>query len=207
MAHKKIKVIATTSAEWNTIIAQARKLGAVSRDNTYGFNPEKTAMIIDNNYIKYSSPTLKSVAGATPPLKISVGEFLGLASLHDAGLIGQPVDKQAIATAVAQVKAELPCAQSTLEVADCTVLVQNPVVWATVGVPMLKGLGVDVTTLDGVDYIIDIAKNEAVVFTAESASAQAKADLIAGEVTAFTKYAKACDLITDLRLSKVLPQE
>jgi len=203
--HKKIKVIATSSTQWSAIIAHARKLGAVSRDNSYGFNSDKVAMIVDNNYIKYSSPTMKSVAGATPPLKISVDEFLALGSLHDAGLIGQPVDRQAVAQAVAQVKAEMPCAQSTLEVSDCTVLVQGDVIFATVGIPMLKGLGIEITTHDGVDYIVDITANTSIVFTAESASAQAQADLIDGEVTAYTKWAKACDLISNLVMKKVLP--
>lgn len=206
MAHKKIKVIVTTAGQWDQVMNHARKLGAVSRDNAYGFNPDKTAMVIDNNYIKYSSPTMKSVAGAVEPLKISVNEFLGLASLHDAGLIGQPVDKQAVANAVAAVKEQMPCAQSTLDVTDCDVLTQDAVVFATVGIPMLKTLGIEITTVDGVDYTIDVTANTATKFTAESASQQAKADLIDGKVTAYTKWAKACDLVENLVMSKVLPE-
>lgn len=205
MTHPKVKIIVTSAAQWNQVVDHARNLGAVSRDNAYSFNPAKTAMVIDNNYIKYSSPTMKSVADATPPMKISVTEFLGLTSLHDIANIGKPIDKQAVANAVAAVKEQMPCAQSTLDVTDCDVLVQNPVNFATVGVPMLKTLGVEITTLNGVDYIIDVTANTATKFTAESASAQAKADLIAGEASPYTAWAKACDLIENLVMSKVLP--
>jgi len=205
MTHIKIKVIATSETQWNAIVEHAQVLGAVSRDNAYEYNADKPAMVVDNNYIKYSSPTMKSVAGVIPPLKISVNEFLGLSSLHDIANIGKPIDKQAISNAVAAVKKEMACAQGTLKVADCNVLVQGAVIFTTIGIPMLKSLGVEITTHDGVDYTIDIVSNTATEFTAESASAQAKADLIAGKVTTYTQWAKNCDLIENLTMTKVLP--
>lgn len=209
MSHKKIKVMPSLgdSQEWNTIIAHARKLGAISRDGEYGFNAEKTAMVIDNHYIKYSSPTMKTKEGFVVPLKVSVSEFLSMPSLHDVEFIGKPVDKQAVAKAVAATRAAMPCAQNTLQVSDCDVLVQNPVLWSSVGLPLLKRLGVEVTTLGDKDYIIDIANNDAVEFTADSASAQAKADLVAGKNTPYTQWAKECELIENMVLSKELPEQ
>lgn len=209
MSHKKIKVMPTTGTrqEWDTIVAHARKLGAISRDGEYGYNPDRTAMIIDNHYMKYSSPTMKPKAGVEVPTKVSVDEFMSLESLHDVQFIGKPVDKQAVAKAVAATRAIMPCSQNTLAVSDCTVLVQNDVLWASVGLPMLKDLGVEVTTLGDKDYIIDVANNDAQLFTAETASAQAKKDLLDGKVTPYTQWAKQCELIENLVMSKELPEQ
>lgn len=206
MSHNKIKVMAATQNEWNTIIAHARSLGALSRDGQYGYNPEKTAMVVDNFYIKYSSPTMKTKAGFVAPTKISVRDFLDLTSLHDVANIGKPVDKAAVANAVAAVRASMPCAQNTLKVKDCDVLVQNAVVWASKGLPMLKSLGVDITVLGDKNYIIDISSNDAKEITPETASAQAKADILECKVTPYTQWAKNCDLISNMDLAKELPE-
>lgn len=204
--HKKIKVIATTRVQWDAIVAHAQRLGAVSRDNQYGFNPDKTAMIVDNNYIKYSSPTMKPVAGAVVPLKISVDEFLGLKSLHDAAFIGMPqVDcSSKVAAAVKEVTAATPSLGKNMKVVSCAVLEQSAVIFKSVGLPALKTLGVQVTMDGETPYIINIDENTAEELTPALVAQYAKADLLEDKTTPWTLYANQFQLYTELKYSKLV---
>lgn len=209
LMHTKIKVMPTlgNSNEWNTIIAHARKLGAISRDGEYDFNADKNALLIDNNYIKLSSPTMKTKSGFVAPVKVSVAEFLALTSLHDVEFIGKPMDKQAVAKAVAATRASMPCAQTTLAVSGCDVLVQNPVLWTSQGLPRLKALGVEITMLGDVAYVIDVTSNSATEFNSTTASAQAKQDILDGKVTPYSIWANEFQLIENLVQTKVIPDQ
>lgn len=203
MQHKKLKIMAIDRAQWDAIVAHARTLGAISRDNQYGYNAEKPAMVIDNNYIKYSSPTMKPKPGIAPAMKISVNEFLALTSLHDAGHIGTPCAGK-VAAAVASVKEATPTLGKNMKVTDCKVLTQNATIFMTKGIPALQKLGVEITMDNDKPYILDVENNDAVELTTDYVATQAKADLLDGKDTAFTRYANSFQLFTEVVTSKVI---
>jgi hypothetical protein len=165
-----------------------------------------------------SSPNMKPVAGPKP-IKISVREFLGFSSLNDInGGTKAPDCTQAVDTAVAQsatVCAAIiqdmhdasPCSQETLVVKSAKVAVQNALLWKTLGLAKLQALGLDVTMDGDVAYVIDVATNSATELTAAFASAQAEKDLVAGEVTEFTIFAKDMELVEELVMVKVVDKD
>jgi hypothetical protein len=215
----KFKILSTTKSEFDTASAHARSLGAYSRDNDYGFNPQKTALTIetDGRMLK-SSPNMKPVAGPKP-IKISVREFLGFTSLNDInGGTKAPDCTQAVDDAVAQsatVCAAIiqdmhdasPCSQETLVVTACEVSEQNSLLFRTIGLPKLEALGIDVVRDGDKNYIIDITKNESVELTAKYASECAKRDLLDGEVSPWSIWAKEHELITSLTMTKVVDKD
>jgi len=209
--HPKIKVMSTTRQEWDTVVCHARKLGAISRDNQYGFNPDKPSMIVDNNYIKYSSPTMKTKEGIEEPTKISVGEFLKLSSLHNAKLIGADCSGIAIATAEAAVTAIIdttPALGNHMVPTNCTVLTQNDVIFKSQGIPALMALGVEVTMVEGVPYIIDVTKNTADPLTTQTVAEKAKAAILKDDTAnPFAIYANQFELVTEVTYSKVLDSD
>jgi len=206
MSHTKIKVTSTDAAQWNKIVAHARFLGAVSRDDAYAFNSTKPSMVVDDFYIKYSSPTMKTKAGFTPPQKISVSDFLGLSSLYDIGNIGRPVADCSgkVAAARQAVIEATPSLAPNMKVTACTVLTQNDTIFASKGIPALKQLGIDITMLGDKPYIIDVASNSADELTTELVSVKAKADILEGKNSPWARYANKFELVTDVTSTKVL---
>jgi hypothetical protein len=206
MSHKKIKVTSTDAAQWNKIVAHARTLGAVSRDDAYAFNAEKPSMVIDNLYIKYSSPTMKTKAGFVAPMKISVQDFMNLSSIYDIDNIGRPVaDCTAKVAAARQAIIDTtPALARNMKVVSCSVLTQNDTIFASKGIPALKQLGVDITMLGDKPYILDVASNSADELTTELVSVKAKEDILAGKNSPWARYANQFELVTDVTSSKVL---
>ena len=94
------------------------------------------------------------------------------------------------------------CAQDTLKVTACEVLVQEAIGFNTIGLPFLIDNGVEVTMSEGVAYIIDIKNNTAKPLTAKSAAKRAKKAILAGKNNVWTSYAKRFDLVTDCTLTK-----
>jgi len=215
----KFKILSTTKSEFDTVSAHARKLGAYSRDGDYSYNPQKTALTIetDGRMLK-SSPNMKPTSGPKP-IKISVREFMAFTSLNDInGGVKAPDCTNAVNAAVYQ-SAELcaiimqdmhdasPCSQETLVVKSAKVAVQNALLWKTIGLAKLQALGLEVTMDGDVAYVIDIASNTATGLTAAYASAQAEKDLVAGEVTEFTIFAKDMELVEELVMVKVVTKD
>ena len=194
----------TTSNDWHIAVRHATQLGAISRDANYFFNPEKTAMIIDNNYIKCSSVTAKSLN--VEPTKISLGEFLEFRSLHDANNIGQVVPDYSSYIEAMEVAQDVtsPIAMDNLVVTDVEILEQNALMFKTVGIDKLQELGLDVTMMDGVPYILDVANNTATELTTQYVAEQAKVDFLNGDTTEFTMFAKEFQLINKMVFSKVV---
>lgn len=218
MARSKIKVLSTTSSEWSQVVQHARQLGAYSRDNQYGFNREKTALTIaPDNRMLYSTPDMKPASGPKP-VKVSVREFLNFTTLDDvdnnatakacsaevANAVGATVSGaiSAMQDIVQDIRDASPCSQDTLVVKSAKVLVQNVLLWRTIGLSKLEALGLDITRDGDKAYVLDIASNTAEELTPEYASTQAEKDLVNGDVTPFTIFAKDCELVEELVMVK-----
>ncbi|MCI4436218.1 MAG: hypothetical protein JHC33_05335 [Ignisphaera sp.] len=199
MKHTKIKVMTTTESEWATAVNHARRLGAVSSDGQYSFHQNKPSMIIDNNYIKYSSPTARS--SGEQPLKISLEEFLNLRSLRQAGQDFDVVSCMA-ATALA-VMDTAPCL--SMDVASVVVLEQNAIIFRTQGLSWLEDRGVDVTMVGDKAYTLDISTNTAEELTPATIVDKATAAILENDMSdVYAMFATQFKLISEINYTKAV---
>ena len=233
----KFKVLTYNKAGYDKAVKHAKSLGAKSRDGKTAFNPDKTALVIDQGYM------MQSRAGYTPKKNpydsiISIDQFRSMSSLMpssgNAGSVPTPamkgVSKAEVVEATKQAKAVgyglgfqdgeavgyevghedgtvAAAPQKTLRCTGVKILEQNPVVWAAMGIPFFRANGVEIVEADGKMYTIDTVTNTSTEFTAKAVAKQAKIDLLAGDNTVYTQFVKNFDLADELVYSKVLVNE
>lgn len=230
----KIKVLTYNKAGYDKAVKHAVKLGAKSRDGNTTFNPDKTSLVIDQGFMMcskagytpkkkpYDAIISKDQFVTMTSLMPSTGSAAGVpksvapagasqAEVKQAKSIGYGLgfqDGEAVGYAVGHDDGSASVApQKTLRCTAATILEQNPVVWAAMGVPFFRDNGVDIVEQDGKMYTIDLVTNTAVEFTALTAAAQAKEDMLAGDNTVYTQFVKNFDLADEIVFSKVLVDE
>ena len=232
----KIKVLTYNKAGYDKAVKHAYKLGATSRDGNTDFNPDKTALVIDGKFMQSSRAGYTPKKNPYDAI-ISIDQFRAMTSLmpssgnavgvsrpvagvskaevtqavNQAKTVGYSVgftDGEAVGYAVGYDDGSTDVApQKTLRCTKATILEQNPVVWASMGIPFFRDNGVEIVEDDGKMYTIDTVANEATEFTAKSVAKQAKKDLLAGDNTIYTQFVKNFDLADELVYSKVLVDE
>ena len=220
---KKIKVLTYNKAGFDKAVKHALTLGV--QRTTLTFDSNKTALVVSLGSI---AKMMKSKAGYTPKNDpyaaiMDLAAFQGFNHLNEltANKAAAPagISKAACAEKV-EMAADIAydggyvdghedgtndaAPQTTLKCVEVTVLVQNPIVWASMGVPFFKANGLDIVENDGKMFTIDTAANTSTEFTAEEAAKQIKADLLEGDDTIFTQFAKNFELIDSIKYDKVL---
>ena len=225
---KKIKIMTLNPTQWANALKKAQAWGAFSRDGDVAFNAAKTAMVIVMDKDP-RGPFIQSSRTDFAPSKnpythvYKYGDWMSLASapwdVRPATLGGTaskstpPSPSASVREVVKHVPTyiEVPvaapsvCAQSTLTVKTCSVSAQNPIIFATVGLPYLVELGMDVQEHGDKFYVLDTVKNTSTEVTPESVADLAKKDIEAGKVdTIYAKYAYHFDLIDAVSMKKVV---
>lgn len=89
-----------------------------------------------------------------------------------------------------------------MKVTDVEVATQNAVIFSTKGIPSMSGL-----TKSGDDfYELDLVANTATIVNADALSEKAKADILAGKDSEAVRFVQNFGLVTNLTLSKTLPE-
>lgn len=222
---KKIKVLTYNQAGFNKAVKHALSLGV-----------EKTTLTFDSNksslVVSLGSPAkmMKSKAGYTPK-NDPYSAILDLASFQACNHLNElTANKPAVkgmskaecdkkVTKVADAAYDTgyghghedgtteSAPQTTLKCVEVTVLVQNPIVWASMGIPYFKANGLDIVENDGKMFTVDTTANTSTEFTAAEAAKQIKADLLEGDDTIYTQFAKNFELIDSIKYDKVLVTE
>lgn len=229
----KIKVLTYNKAGYDKAVRHAIKLGAVSRDGDTAFNSSKTSLVIDGKFMMCSKAgytpkkvpydsiidldtfktmtSLTSSAGTTQRVPAGtspaeVNQKVAVAATQ--GYTNGFADGEAVGYEDGYCDGTVDAApQKTLKCTKATILVQNPVVWATMGIPFFRDNGIEIVEHDDKMYTLDLVTNTSVEFTAKSAAEQAQADLIAGNETVYTSFVKNFDLADELVYTKVLVDE
>lgn len=224
----KIRIETKNASQYNNAVTKCRQWGAIARDGDYGYSPAKGYLVVTTKLgsdavIQSSRP---SYSPSTPyDAEIAYKDFMNATTCpwnskrtlnaSNAGLEGKLADPIVVTKEVhvtKEVIVEVPvpagvCAQNTLKVKDCTVLTQEPIGFTSLGLPFLTSNGVTVTISDGKPYVLDVKNNGAEELTAEIAAKNAKADLIKGEDSVWTLYAREFDLVTGVTMHKVIESD
>ena len=223
---KKIKVLTYNKAGFDKAVKHALALGV--QKTTLTFDSNKSALVIT---IGNPSKMVKSKAGYTPK-KDPYAAILDLSAFKSCNHLNELTANKPIIQGVdpkqcAQDKVKAydngyvdgeadgydsgyidgdadAAPQTTLKCVEATVLTQNPIVWASMGIPFFKANGLDIVENDSKQWTIDVTTNTAVEFTAAEAAKQIKVDLLAGDETIYTNFAKNFELIDSIRYDKVL---
>ena len=232
----KIKILGKTPIQQRNIITKARSWGAIARDGDYGPVAGKTAVVINTNLGGGKANPALQVATVDFRAKknpytsiLSYSEFMKLtvcpwdskrqASQADTAQAVRDIPQAAQAPRIKTViqkevvvvveETEVGvCTQDTLRVKSLDVITQEAVGFVTLGLPFLVDAGVDVTELDGKTYLINPKKNTAKVVTAKSVAKRARKDILAGKTESpFAIYAKTFDLLDNVVMEKVVPED
>jgi len=230
----KFKVLTYNEAGYKKAVKHAKALGAISRDGDTKFKADKTSLVIDKGYMMQSRAgyapkkqpydaivtleQFKAMASLTAlPTAGNVGVSTGVSpakvaqDVAKAKHVGYGIgfdDGEAVGYAVGHDDGQTYAApQKTLRCTKAKILVANPVIWKSMGIPFFEANGIDIVEADGKSYTIDIATNDATEFTAKSVAAQAEKDLLDDKDTIYTQFVKNFDLADELVFSKVLPKD
>jgi len=217
---KSIKVLTYNKAGFDKAVKHALSLGV--KKTTLTFDANKSSLVVKLG----ATPTMaKSRAGYTPKENpyaaiLDLAGFQSCQHLDDLAANKPAVKTVGVPEAVCAQRADIAfdqgfvigydegvddtLPQSTLKCVEAEVLTQNPIVWATMGIPFFKDNGLDIVENDGKMYTINTTTNTATEFTAVEAAKQAKKDLLAGEDSIYTSFAKNFELVDMLRHAKVL---
>ena len=218
----KIKILINNPQEWSQALTKVKELGAISRDGSTLFLASKPDMVIDSGLSTGVACILSSRAGYLPKKSpySKVMSFKDLMNTSVAPWASLPVNgqpSQTVRTVIERV--EVPvyvpvptpvgvCAQTTLRISAVEVVAQQAIIFNTVGIPWLQENGLDITNDDGKMYLVDSAKNTAVEFTADTASANATKAFLENETDdLWARYAIAHDLIISITHSKEVEEE
>lgn len=227
---KSIKVLTYNKAGFDKAVKHALALGVTPTVLT--FDPDKSSLVVilENG----TARIVKSKAGYTPKKEpyaaiISLEQFKCYNHLNE--LIANKAVQQGVDPKQCQQdKAEAfsvghdigydagydvgyddgvtdTAPQTTLKCVECEVLVQNPIVWASMGIPFFKANGLELVESDGKMFTIDTKANTSTEFTAEEVAKQIKQDILDGKDTIYTSFAKNFELIDTAKYKKVLVDE
>jgi len=230
---KKVKVLTYNKAGFDKAVKHATALGVITKDgqgqtfdadktslvislgnpasmakSRAGYTPKKTpyAAIIDLNAFKACNHinellANKPVINGVPKAECDQQKVKAAADGYDHGYdVGESVGYDV--GYVDGVDDTAP--QTTLKCVEAVVLTQNPIVWASMGIPFFKENGVNVVESEGKMYTVDTKSNTSTEFTAAEVAKQVKIDLLAGDDTIYTQFAKNFELIDSIRYDKVL---
>lgn len=229
---KKIKILTYNKAGFDKAVKHAFSLGVTTRDGKLTYDANKSAIVITVDGGK--ATMAKSRAGYTPK-KDPYAAIMDLAAFRAANHVNELIANRPVVSGVSPAECESKtktahaqgyaigeevgyavgyidgtedaAPQTTLKCVEATVLTQNPIVWASMGVPYFKENGVDIVEADGKLWTIDTVANTSTEFTAASVAEQVKKDLLAGDDTVYTSFAKNFELIDSIRYEKVLVTE
>jgi hypothetical protein len=214
----KIKINSINPTQQANVITKCRQWGAAARDGDYGPVPGKTGVVI-NTQLGANKPALQlSDVNFTPTKNpyTDVYSYKDFMNLEDCPW-DAPTSKINLAKATPEVRIEkevhlirVPtevgiCAQETLQVTSCDVLVQEAIAWETQGLPFLEKQGVNITYHEGEAYILNVKKNTSKKLTAKSAAKRAKNAILAGDYDApFAVFARHFNLVDNAVMAKVI---
>lgn len=218
----KIKIMINNPQEWVQAIDKVKEFGAISRDGSTIFLPEKPDMVIDTTLSAGNACILSSRTGYMPK-KNPYTNIMSFKDLMASSIAPWNDHVDAVASsATPQVVTEIVevpvyvsvetqvgvCAQTTLRISAVEIVDQQPIIFKTVGIPWLVDNGLDITEDGDKMYIVDAAKNTAIEFTAKTAANNATKALLDNETNdLWARYAIAHDLIVSITHSKEVEEE
>lgn len=226
MAKRQVKITKTgtlsataglTKTQFNNVKQALIDAGGYSRD-AVPYNTAKSTIVVEGcGKILHSRPDYRRNVKAGKKgydVVISYTDFMnhpdknglitGSADSYDASAAdcceAIAISEQALQ---AVCKEAFPQPTDKLEVADVTILTQDPVIFAALGVSQLRNAGLDITETDGKLYVIDTDSNTSTEVNAEQVAEQAKTDFLANDGdTPYTIYATNMNLVESISHKK-----